>query len=87
MVTLNNIVIFNLLHHLHLVNTTLSTNFFSTSYIIKAGGTIVSLASIRDGQPTAGLTGTMITMMFAMITMMISVVLLSTLVEGECVEK
>jgi len=83
-VTLDNLVILNLLNHLNLVNTTFATILRSSSNISKADTTL-RLASYWDWKIAAGLTGCGC----GMFGMMVMMSMFSTMVsiEGESVEQ
>jgi len=84
-VTLDNLVILNLLNHLNLVNTTFATILRSSSNISKADTTL-GLASYWDWKIAAGLTGCGCGM-FGMMFMMISMFSTMVSIEGESVEQ
>ena len=83
-VTLDNLVILNLLNHLNLVNATFATILRSSSNISKADTTL-GLASYWDWKIAAGLTGCGC----GMFSMMVMMSMFSTMVsiEGESVEQ
>jgi len=84
-ITLNNIIIFGLFDHLNFVNATLATILGSSSYIIEARGTILTLERETSSKILRSLAGSGLFMMFSMVlTMMLSG---SITVEGESVEK
>jgi len=85
-ITLNNIIIFGLFDHLNFVNATLASRFGSSSYIIEARGTILTLERETSSQILRWLTSSGFFMMSVMISV-ISMMLLSSAVEWESVEK